>query len=857
MTFTRPLSSHTRSGPLGALRRLGDGLQVLLVGTALVVVGALAVSFLRAVAHSKPEPLPSTMETVDWHDPASSIYCLACHRQVAPAMAGLNVQRGHSQNVPLNDLQRQAVADMGTTIGPQGTLICMSCHELGTHDQPYMLADTLAGSQLCQRCHPGHYAQGTPHDLRQSAPTECNRLGQTVAQAGPCSACHLAHSYAREIVPSPLDPDGWCVTCHRAYHVAAGHAREHMEHPESHCIQCHNPHDMTHGEFLREASGPLCLRCHEDLGGGVAVGMHPLGNMDYPVPQELVDAGAQVGDDAQELTCRVCHSTHHSNNEALLLNSPQTNVLCLACHAEKLAEDAHGSLPRHGQSPKLTAEQRSVVAEFGNRVGPDNELLCVSCHKVHGAQPATALLTFKPKYGETCVACHPEQATVLGSSHDLQTNFPGEKNLKGMTPVGAGPCSACHLAHRTPRDHTTAAGDPDGECVTCHQAGSVGQTKVAGTNAHPQTQCTACHNPHDRSYGNYLAKPEDELCASCHADHTKLVGGPHDATRPEHAEKWPADVTAAPGLCRPCHIPHGEKRPDLFRVGDIAPARNHDDVCLACHADLNWGSATGVAAVHPQQIAPEHCEADVALVPLDERGGERMGCRTCHDPHGGAEPVHLARVRPGEDTHDLCLRCHTDKEYMKYTKHSAVRLAEFGFDVDSCKPCHAAHADASGAWGQLLSPRFLMAYCTAEDNQGVSCVPCLACHRPNGPAPVRTVATHPDLIMMNIVEPGKPGYLPLFNEEGREDPGGQVACRTCHVSHGRLDLLQRLAANPMMSAEERHALRAQVRPFVEPNVCTACHGNDARQEFLRFHNPEWRAQRKRLPDADQFLAPSK
>ena len=171
---------------------------------------------------------------------------------------------------------------------------------------------------------------------------------------------------------------------------------------------------------------------------------------------------------------------------------------------------------------------------------------------------------------------------------------------------------------------------------------------------------------------------------------------------------------------------------------------------------------------------------------------------------------------------------------------------------DVCLSCHAAHADQSGTWGQLLSPRFLMAYCGPLEDQGAGCVPCLACHRPDGPAPVRAIATHPDVIMQNIVASGEPGYLPLFGVDGREDPGGQVACRTCHVSHGRLDLLQRLAANPMMSAEERHALRAQVRPFVEPNVCTACHGNEARWKFLRFHDLEWRAQqRERLQGAEQ------
>ena len=178
------------------------------------------------------------MADVDWTSPRSSVYCLGCHWNVGAATAVLDVQRGHSHNVALNETQLGAVRDLGTTVGPGNTLICMSCHTLAATGRPFMLADTLEDSQLCRRCHPGHYARNTPHDLRRSAPDEKNHRGQTAAEGGPCSACHLAHSYARTIIPSPLDPDGYCITCHQAFGVAADRApTQIMQHPESHCLQ--------------------------------------------------------------------------------------------------------------------------------------------------------------------------------------------------------------------------------------------------------------------------------------------------------------------------------------------------------------------------------------------------------------------------------------------------------------------------------------------------------------------------------------------------------------------------------------------------------------------------------------------
>jgi predicted CXXCH cytochrome family protein len=839
-----PERRSSLDGIRDGLRRLGTiarGIHLLILLAACGAMVALAAPFFRATAQARSVSTPSTMEEVNWHDPQSSLYCLACHRQLSPAMAGLDVQRGHSQNVALSEAQLQVIGEMGTVAGPGGTLICMSCHKLGEDASAYMLADTLGDSKLCRRCHLGHYAQGTPHDLRQSAPAEKNRLGQTVAEGGPCSACHLSHRYARDIIPSPLDPDGYCITCHQAYHVAAGRAREQMHHPASHCLQCHNPHDMANGSFLRKPTNELCLRCHSKLGGGAAAGMHPLGPMNRPVPPELIPLGTTAANRPPEVTCATCHSMHKGGNPPLLRTGSDSNELCMACHKEELAaKSSHGRMTRHAQSPILNADQKAVVAKWGNTVGPNGELLCVSCHRVHGGHANSSLLAERPRYEETCVECHPRTMTVVGSSHDMRTNFPQLQNARGKTAMAGGVCSACHLAHGAAREQAPVAGDPSGECASCHREGQCAQRKpVAGVN-HPETACKDCHNPHDRQHGDFLREDTATLCQRCHTAQASIVGGPHDRAASAQPDKWPVPAREMTGPCLSCHVPHGGQRKDLFRIGGSEPLANHDDVCLSCHADAAWGANSNVAAIHPQKISPEHSRVDLALVPTDAAGTKRMGCRTCHNPHGGAEPVHLARVGPGEPTQSLCVKCHREKEYVRYTGHSAEKIKAQGFQTDSCKPCHALHAHPDATWGQMLSPRFLQDRCTIQPGAGPTCLPCLACHFEGGPAPLKEKSTHPEMIMMNISTPEEPGYLPLFDAGGREATDGQVVCRTCHVSHGRLELLQMMANNITLTAEQQSAVRAQVRSYVAPNVCSACHGEQGRTKFLYFHSAEMR-----------------
>jgi predicted CXXCH cytochrome family protein len=831
-------SSHRMPSLPGWIGVIFNGLNTLLVVAVLSILVWLATPFLRMVSQPHKPVWPSTMEEVDWHAPDSSKYCLSCHGEVGRATGGLAVLRGHSQNVPLNADQQAAVAKMGTVMGPGNTLICMSCHQLERNPtRPYMLADTLENSQLCQNCHPGHYARGTVHDLRQSAPEEVNRLGMTVSEGGPCSACHLAHSFARELASSDLDPEGYCLPCHAEYQVAGHHARKTMEHPESRCRECHDPHDTTHGEFLADDPERLCVKCHQGYADGSAGGMHPVGNTGVAIPESLRTVASDAH--ASVLSCAVCHDTHEAAHESLLRLTPETNELCLACHKDKLLEHSHdGVLPLHGQQPHLDEQQRNVVASWGNPVGPEGELLCVSCHGVHNAVPGTQVLSFKPKYGETCSACHPNHEGVVGSPHDLRIDFPELPNAAGLLPVEAGVCSPCHMAHQFPRARVPTPADPGGQCITCHREGECGQEKYTGAPDHPKTTCLDCHDPHQRAYGSFLKSEATQLCAECHPDLQTVNGGPHDIHLA--SDVWPAEALDIADACLSCHVPHGGERDDLFRFRVPTGLGNHDGVCLSCHHDTAWDADSAVAAIHPRKIDPGQAQVDLALVPTDAHGEKRMGCRTCHDPHGGAEPAHLARVAADEDTSRLCTDCHQQKRLMRYTGHSAESLANAGYVTDSCKPCHAMHAKRDGSWGELLSPRFLEDYRPAQAAQQADFLPCIACHSSSGHAPERQFTPHPEAMTNNIFPPDSPGYMPLFDEDGHVDQNGQVTCRTCHISHGRIDLLERIDQRGELSASEQRALKSQVRPFVSPNICIICHGEMARLLFLEYHHPQRR-----------------
>jgi predicted CXXCH cytochrome family protein len=612
------------------------------------------------------------------------------------------------------------------------------------------------------------------------------------------------------------------------------------------CRTCHSAH--TRGGsgnvfkdvvFLRVANDPaeLCTGCHAGFDGGIDAGMHPLGAMPIPVPRELMSDTARLARSA--VTCLACHHAHGARASALLVGKPSSDDLCLACHRQ-LAPELLGDATRsaHGRLPILDPPQCAVAHELGGPVGRDNELLCMTCHASHRARTTHYLLVSPGLQQEACSECHSAQRPVVGTSHDLRTNFPQATNILGLTAQAGGPCSGCHTAHRFARATRGSKLDPTGRCLTCHDRGQLAASKRLGDLNHPGSECTACHNPHQPKPGNYLAGQPADRCRECHAAYAGLTGGPHDLFR--NTEAWPAAATAPGDACLACHRPHGNQDAGLFRVAWKQGPQALDAACLACHPGCDPAGAAATAQVHPHD-APSL--RDPHGLPVVSVGGRtQIVCQTCHDPHAGSQgAARLLRVAPGADEAQLCLTCHDDKANVRMIGHGVEPLRAAGFEANACQPCHLVHAAPQSVESRIMWPKRLCP-------QGGPSVPpvaladhyCLSCHREGGPVEPPAIATHPQAEMFNADGPTAPGFLPLFNEQGEVDPRGSIGCRTCHLTHGRATPVPIPPDMPVLTARELRARKWHLRSFAAENVCTTCHGFDALRRFMYFHDPQRR-----------------
>jgi len=109
------------------------------------------------------------------------------------------------------------------------------------------------------------------------------------------------------------------------------------------------------------------------------------------------------------------------------------------------------------------------------------------------------------------------------------------------------------------------------------------------------TQCGVCHDARN-SY--QLRKPLAELCRSCHEREMSSFARMHGPV--------------AFGDCAACHEAHRSRY--KYLVKEPSPA-----LCFRCHDRL------------PKQGKPPGCT----------RTTDDVNCVTCHDPHGGTNPVFL------------------------------------------------------------------------------------------------------------------------------------------------------------------------------------------------------------------------
>jgi DmsE family decaheme c-type cytochrome len=152
---------------------------------------------------------------------------------------------------------------------------------------------------VCLQCHEKtarlHW-QGSPHELRDVACTNCHRVMENVSERS-----QLAK-------PTEIETCGQCHLERRAQLMRSSHMP--LREGKMTCSDCHNPHGTATEKLLNANSvNDNCYACHPEKRGPF-LWEHP------PVMED----------------CTNCHEPHGSNHEKLLkLSKPR---LCQQCHVE-------------------------------------------------------------------------------------------------------------------------------------------------------------------------------------------------------------------------------------------------------------------------------------------------------------------------------------------------------------------------------------------------------------------------------------------------------------------------------------------------------------------------------------------
>jgi DmsE family decaheme c-type cytochrome len=203
-------------------------------------------------------------------------------------------------------------------------------------------------------------------------------------------------------------------------------------------------------------------------------------------------------------------------------------------------------------------------------------------------------------------------------------------SIEGAVPVGQTACLECHADAAKQMANGVHArlaefeymGGTQG-CEACHGGGSL--------------HVEASGDGKILKFGELLPEESAAICAKCHTS-GKLM----DWTHSEHAL---ADVG-----CGDCHTIHGG--------GKYALKQQDPELCYGCHQE---------------QMAKANFPSHH---PIKEG---KMGCSSCHNPHGELQTEELAR--------DLCLGCHARYQGPFVFEHAPVE--------EDCTICHDPHGSVA------------------------------------------------------------------------------------------------------------------------------------------------------------------
>jgi predicted CXXCH cytochrome family protein len=501
-----------------------------------------------------------------------SSLCLECHKDKNPVTQTGKKRPMHVVNVkPVKARIPEAIIKQGAETGKNGELICLTCHKVHKNptEQASLLITTDAKAAFCLNCHPDKKSiSETKHNLQLSGPNEKNLQGDTVAQAGVCSACHLPHKAARQLSGAGNFTTTLCLSCHSQGNIAGKASLTGAQHPLAvrpknkpslplfndfglqdqngtiTCTTCHDPHRSAEAPaagkakerkaarqfFIRQPSPEICAECHRNK-FNIADSKHDLSKMAPETTNTRNQTPLQSG------VCGSCHQVHNAQQTFLwarqrtVKNESGVNGLCVDCHndqglaSKKVIKDYSHPIDLSPAEKGLTT---TLPLYDGNgKISPNGILACPTCHDPHRWAPSKAPDKNQVKIEGTsqnsflrlenspearlCEDCHTAQAYINKTDHDLVFVAPSAPNMIGQTPLESGTCGVCHLVHNSPnktrlwaRNFTAGDSIPERMCISCHSKNGPANNKIPPIASHPAGKLITNVGRNTKGQDNYF-----------------------------------------------------------------------------------------------------------------------------------------------------------------------------------------------------------------------------------------------------------------------------------------------------------------------------------------------------------------
>jgi predicted CXXCH cytochrome family protein len=654
---------------------------------------------------------------------------------------------------------------------------------------------------------------------------------------------------------------------------------------EIYCGTCHSPHsgrEVAPGAspeetipgplfFLRlpNVDSGLCEACHVNAADFKRTYGHPVHTDKLKIPETLFARGSVPAKKKDTVICQTCHAVHGAQGRDLTVMDNRQSALCMVCHRQRTIAGSLHDVRR------TMPDEKNMRGQPVSESGP-----CGACHVPHQSS-GYKLWARKRQPGNpasrVCLDCHTgaPQSKIKGIgrySHPVDT---------GAVPKALG------------------QGTPEALNIKLPAFSSKGGNQAAGS-----LQCATCHdahqwnpdNPEDKGGENIAGDASNSflrmsgsrssaLCVACHQDKRRLLAFDHNLARTAPlAKNMRGQTTGVSGPCGACHLAHNAAGKRLWARRALKDDGSAPHYCTDCHAPDGAAGAKTVGR-HDHPVDVELKGRDIPPVGrVNEKlplyhvgagapGGDRMMCRTCHDPHiwsagdkvtepagipgttadasannleGDARDSFLRKA--ASPTPDLCVVCHADTALLVGTDHDLFvtapaaknQLGQTVVQSGQCGACHAVHNSPGDRliWSRPRGP--------VDKGQHPMNSLCTGCHSKGGPAEdkIPPVATHPKGKLIDNIftfTSGSTGYIKLFDDQWKETRVGDLSCPSCHSFYQWDHRVRKPGPGRNV---EGNADTSFLRASSDRIVCTDCHGQTAIWRYLYFHAPKKRAMLK-------------